>query len=230
MTDHVIIKSYKNGISIHLSDKLSFSDILEECYNTFKDAEKVFSGARVVLAIEGRVLSQTEELMLIRSIQSACDIQILCIAEKDPYTEEIFAKSLEVLDFDKLDMDSGVERAQYIKGGLKKGEVFEATESVLVIGNVEMGASIVTQKDVIVLGGLYGDIIAGTDGNPHVVAAFDFCPHKLRIGDAADYKRPMLSRWGKRVSVGPMLAYPLGSHIDTKDFKFTEEILEMLIR
>ncbi len=228
MTDHVIIKSYKNGISIQLSDQLPFSDILEECYNTFNSSAKFFDGASVALAIEGRELSQTEELMLLRSIQSACNIKIVCIAGKNAETEEILSRSLKQLDFERLDMDSGVERAQFVKGSLKKGDFYEAEESVIVIGDVDTNATIVSKKNVIVLGTLLGEVYAGTDGNRHFVAALDFCPKKLRIGDAADYKRPAFSRWGKRVSVGPLCAYQIGTHIETKELKFTEELQETL--
>ena len=199
MTDHVIIKSYKNGISIQLSDQLPFSDILEECYNTFNSSAKFFDGASVALAIEGRELSQTEELMLLRSIQSACNIKIVCIAGKNAETEEILSRSLKQLDFERLDMDSGVERAQFVKGSLKKGDFYEAEESVIVIGDVDTNATIVSKKNVIVLGTLLGD-----------------------------YKRPAFSRWGKRVSVGPLCAYQIGTHIETKELKFTEELQETL--
>lgn len=229
MTDHVIIKSYKNGISIHLSEDLPFSDILEECYNTFKESAHFFKGAKMALSIQGRVLSETEELMLIRSIQSACDLQILCIAGKDQETEEILARSLEELDFERLEMDAGVERAQIIKGNLNRGERFESDESIVVLGDVDVNASVISRKDIIVLGSLLGEAIAGVDGKKHFVAALDFCPKKLRIGDAQDYKRPAFSRWGKRVSVGAMIAFKIGSHIETKELKFTEEMLDMIL-
>ena len=73
---------------------------------------------------------------------------------------------------------------QFYKGTLKDGQTLETENSVIVLGDVYPGACIVSNKDIVILGGLYGQAYAGGSGDEgHFVVALEMSPEKLKIGD-----------------------------------------------
>ena len=224
MSENVIIKSYPNGISIHLMPEVSFVDLLNECERKFKESEKFFKGARLAVSFEGRKLDFEQEKALIEVISNACKIQIVCVVGKDDETDEFFTKGL-----DQFLMEQSMAKAQFLKGSLKKGEHFETNESVIVLGDVAKEATIISKKDIIVLGKLYGEAHAGVDGRNHFIAALDFAPTGVKIAGLRSFKPAKTSSlWGKKQKSGPKMAYLAGGQILTKEIEFTEELLESL--
>ena len=61
MKQFVVMKSYPNGISIHMDEDASFSDILSEIADKFTIARAFFKDIMVALSLEGRPLSTEEE-------------------------------------------------------------------------------------------------------------------------------------------------------------------------
>ncbi len=83
------------------------------------------------------------------------------------------------------------------RGSLRSGQILRKAESIVVIGDVNPGAQVISSGDVIVWGRLRGIAYAGVDGNHRsVVAALDFVPTQLRIANltaiAPEQKR---GRW-----------------------------------
>lgn len=223
MTELVIIKSYSNGISIHMMPDVPFSEIVSECRKRFDASAKFFRGAKLAVSFEGRELSFEQEKQLIEAITSVCDIQIVCIVGKDRESEEIFAKGINLVT-----AEQAASRAQFFKGSLMNGERFETNESVIILGDVAKDGAVVSKKDIIVLGALYGEAYAGIDGKSHFIAALDFYPRRLKIADCKEYQPDRQKRWGRKQKQGPMMAYLSDGHIRTKEIVFTEELLESL--
>lgn len=68
------------------------------------------------------------------------------------------------------------------RGSLRSGQVLRKTESIVIIGDVNPGAQVISSGDIMVWGRLRGVAFAGADGNRKaVVAALDFVPTQLRI-------------------------------------------------
>ena len=62
--------------------------------------------------------------------------------------------------------------------------MLEIESSVVIIGDVNPGAVIAAKKDIVIIGGLYGEAYAGADGEEgHFVVALEMSPEKLKIGD-----------------------------------------------
>ncbi len=224
MTQHVTIKSYPKGIRIFLSPDIPFDMLAKECRTCFHDSAKFFKDAKLAVSFEGRVLSLTEEKMLLEVIQSACDINILCLIGKDEESDALFVRSLE-----ELAAKQNIAGAQFFRGSLSGGERFETNESVILLGDVAKDAGIMSKKDIIILGGLYGDAIAGLDGNSHFVVALDFYPRSLKIAGISAEDIPRQRKlWGKKQKQIPRLAYLSGSRVLTKEIEFTEELLDGL--
>jgi len=72
----------------------------------------------------------------------------------------------------------------FYKGNLRSGQALEFDNSVVLIGDVNPGASVTSKGNIIVLGALRGTVFAGSDGNEKAfVMALDMSPVQIRIAD-----------------------------------------------
>lgn len=205
MKQSVIIKSFPNGIVIHLSEADTFEEILQETAIRFRESRDFFKDAKMALSIKGRKLTEEEENTLLNIISENSDIHILCLVSDDEDTDRMFIKAISETDFSED--GNGNSAGQFYKGTLKNGEVLETEYSIVILGDVYPGSAIISARDIIVLGGLYGEAYAGGNGSDgHYVAALEMSPEKLKIGDFK-YHAKEKSKWGIKPKVQPKIAY-----------------------
>lgn len=223
MSGNIIVKSYPNGIRIQLNNEISFDELLKECKSSFLSSANFFKNAKLAVSFEGRELSVEEERALILAIQEVCEIDITCIIGNDAKTGELFTQKTE-----ELFASEELLSARFFRGTLQSGEHFESSDSIIVLGDVQKDAVLSSDKDVIILGKLYGEVRAGQDGNPHFIVALEWNPYRLTIANSSEYTPPKKSVWSKKNHL-PMMAYLSQGHIYTKEIEFTEELLELLV-
>lgn len=205
MKQSVIIKSFPNGIVLHLSRSDTFEEILQETAIRFRESRDFFKDARMALSIKGRRLTEEEENALLNIISENSDIHILCLVSDDEDTDRRFVKAISETDFSED--GNGNSAGQFYKGTLKNGEVLETESSIVILGDVYPGSAIISARDIIVLGGLYGEAYAGGNGsNGHYVAALEMSPEKLKIGDFK-YHAKEKSKWCIKPKIQPKIAY-----------------------
>lgn len=205
MKNAVIIKSFPNGLSIFLDSELPFSQLLEEIAMKFSESANFFKDASMVLSFEGRVLSDQEERQIVDVISANSRLKIVCIMGKDEETERNFVKALQQLSFHQEVMENA---GQFYKGTLKDGQILETENSIIVLGDVYPGACIISSKDIVVLGGLYGQAYAGGNGEEgHFVVALEMSPEKLKIGDFKYKTSEKQSKWSIKPKIQPKIAY-----------------------
>ena len=205
MKQSVIIKSFPNGIVLHLSEADTFEEILQETAIRFRESRDFFKDAKMALSIKGRKLTEEEENTLLNIISENSDIHILCLVSDDEDTDRMFIKAMSETDFSED--GNGNSAGQFYKGTLKNGEVLETEYSIVILGDVYPGSAIISARDIIVLGGLYGEAYAGGNGSDgHYVAALEMSPEKLKIGDFK-YHAKEKSKWGIKPKVQPKIAY-----------------------
>ena len=205
MKNAVIIKSFPNGLSIFLDSELPFSQLLEEIAMKFSESANFFKDASMVLSFEGRVLSDQEERQIVDVISANSRLKIVCIMGKDEETERNFVKALQQLSFHQEVMENA---GQFYKGTLKDGQILETENSIIVLGDVYPGACIISSKDIVVLGGLYGQAYAGGNGEDgHFVVALEMSPEKLKIGDFKYKTSEKQSKWSIKRKIQPKIAY-----------------------
>ena len=205
MKQSVIIKSFPNGIVLHLSKADTFEEILQETAIRFRESRDFFKDAKMALSIKGRQLTEEEENTLLNIISENSDIHILCLVSDDEDTDRMFIKAISETDFSED--GNGNSAGQFYKGTLKNGEVLETEYSIVILGDVYPGSAIISARDIIVLGGLYGEAYAGGNGSDgHYVAALEMSPEKLKIGDFK-YHAKEKSKWGIKPKVQPKIAY-----------------------
>ena len=96
-------------------------------------------------------------------------------AEREAY----FSKTLD----EKL-MALNSNTGQFYKGTLRSGQVLEFDTSIVILGDINAGAQVVSTGNVVVLGKLLGNVYAGASGRENsFVVALQMNPTQIRIGD-----------------------------------------------
>lgn len=205
MKNPVIIKSFPNGLSIYLDEEMPFEQLLKEIGLKFKESAHFFKNASMVLSFEGRMLSDQEERMIINTITANSDLNVMCIMGKNEETNKNYIKALQKLSYHQQVMENA---GQFYKGTLKDGQMLETENSIIVLGDVYPGACVISSKDIIILGGLYGQAYAGGNGEDgHFVVALEMSPEKLKIGDFKYKTSEKQSKWSIKPKIQPKIAY-----------------------
>lgn len=204
MKEAVLIKSFSNGIALHLDAEMSFEDLLQEIAYKFSVARAFFGKASMALSIEERQVTGAEEIRILETIRQNSDLNIICIVGKDEATNKNFIRALAHME-KKL---SGGEDGQFMKGSLKNREVLETENSIIILGDVYPGSAVISAKNIIILGGLYGEAYAGGNGQEGAfVAALEMEPERIKVGDFKYKPATKQSKWGIRPKVQPKIAY-----------------------
>jgi len=179
VSSSVKIRGSKHGISLKIDINASFEDIKKDTASEFKDAEKFLGEEKLAIAFEGKYLTEQQQEELIDIIHQNCNVHIVCIMDQSPEQEKKFQKSVQetLMEFD-------VSTGQFYKGHLRSGQVLEFEQSVIIIGDVNPGASIISKGNIIILGSLRGTAYAGASGKKNCfIVAMDMQPIQLRIAD-----------------------------------------------
>jgi septum site-determining protein MinC len=179
MDTSVIIKGNKYGIVVVLDAVMEFEELKEKIAEKFRDSAKFFDKAQMAISFEGRKLTNEEQREILNIIAAETELHVVCIIDNDPQKEEVFKKTLD----EKL-MELNNATGQFYKGNLRSGQVLESETSIIIIGDVNPGARVVSKGNIIVLGSLKGTVFAGANGNGNsFVVALDMNPGQIRIAD-----------------------------------------------
>lgn len=221
MAGSVTIKSYNKGLSVHLDPNEDIETIKKDLADTFMSSASFFKNAQMVISFEDRELNSTLERELVNIIMANSDVQVTCIAGKNKLTQQLITNALKQVEY-KNEVQSNV--VEVYTGNLKDGRVIDIAGSILILGDVYPGASVVATGDIYVYGGLFGQAYAGTNGDESkIIASLDMNPEKLRIA-GIKYKPTEKPKWSiknKQVPI-PKVAYVNEYSIDvenvSKDF------------
>lgn len=179
MSTPVTIKGNKFGVSIRLSEAATYEEIKADTAIRFREAEKFLGDAKVAISFEGRPITDEQQRELIDIIHENCALHVVCIMDQTSETEEKYRKCVE----DAL-MEVENASGQFYKGNLRSGQVLETETSVIVLGDVNPGASVVSKGNIVVLGALKGTAFAGASGQSNCfVVALSMQPMQIRIAD-----------------------------------------------
>lgn len=179
MKNSVVIKGNKYGIVLVLDASVPFDQLKINISSKFSEASKFFGKCQMAITFEGKELTPEEESDVINIIQENTDITIICVVDNDKFREELFKKSMD----DKL-RELSSNSGQFYKGTLRSGQLLESESSVVILGDVNPGAKIISSGNVVVLGTLKGTVYAGASGkNSSFVVALEMYPMQIRIGD-----------------------------------------------
>ncbi len=179
MKDPVRIKCNRYGLIIYFDPELPFDRLLTAVTEKFRVSAAFFDHARLVVQFEGRTFTKEEEQKMVEAIESAADISILCIVEENSPTERLHQRALEETLVQTQDSEG-----LFYRGTLRGKQILESEKSIVIIGDVEAGATVVSRGNVIVTGSIFGSVTAGAAGDiDALIAALYMRPRRLRIGE-----------------------------------------------
>lgn len=234
MTKEVVLKSNKYGINLILDDKVPFEKLLELIAEKFEETGAFFKDAKMMISLEGRKLSDEEQLQIADTIMEHSDVTVVGFLDEDPLLEEKMKERLEAVykaeegacaDIRQKQQKSA-ERfadnrasyepsytastgyapagfpengsmqpeeafyqpqeiaADFYRGNLRSGQVLKCVSSVTLVGDVNPGAMIISDGNIVVLGSLKGNAHAGAGGDDNCfIFALDMQPIQLQIGE-----------------------------------------------
>ncbi|GIQ70173.1 putative septum site-determining protein MinC [Xylanibacillus composti] len=177
---HVTIKGNKEGLIFLLDDSCSFETLLQELrYKLEKTHQKILTGPiiHVFVKLGRRKISESDKEALLTTIKSRGNLIVQRIENEED--EEAANKH---------------DRLLVHKGIVRSGQTFTCSGSVLFIGDINPGGSIIAKGDIFIMGSLRGLAHAGSEGDESaVIAASHMRPTQLRI--AGVISRPP-DEWG----------------------------------
>lgn len=187
------IKGLRDGLLVSLDDapwETQLSALIERV-----DAQpSFFQGARLALDVTSQVL-KVDDLVHLRDLLSERGIHLWAILSESPTTEQTaqllglatrISKPRPEESRTYAVEDLGEETALFLDRTLRSGTRIEFAGHVVVLGDVNPGAEIVAEGNVIIWGRLRGMVHAGSKGKREaVICALDFSPMQLRIADEA---------------------------------------------
>ena len=175
----VVIKGTKSGIIVVLDKKLPFEE-LEQCVaKKFNESADFLGNAQVAVSFEGRKCSDEEEIRLMNCITENSHLYVVCIVDNDEKREAYFNQALN----DKL-LALDANTGNFYKGNLRSGQLLEFQTSIVILGDVNPGAQVISTGNVVILGSLKGNVYAGASGNENAfVVALKMNPTQIRISD-----------------------------------------------
>ena len=94
MKNPVIIKSYKNGLSVYLNEEMGFEELLAALGEKFRESERFFGDMKVAVSFEGRVLTQEQENRMVDAISQNSRLHVICVVGKDDGKEDRFSQTV----------------------------------------------------------------------------------------------------------------------------------------
>lgn len=195
MRPKIQIKGIKDGLLVSLGD--GTWDELHQALLEFLDQQAEFlKGGRLAFDV-GNMVIKAADLGQLQKELSARELSLWAVITNSPLTEQTaqsFGLATRITKPRPIEVAqktegtlSGAGEALLIRRTLRSGFVIEHSGHVVVIGDVNPGAEIVSNGDVVVWGKLRGTVHAGFEGDKEaVVCALDLSPMQLRIaGNAA---------------------------------------------
>ncbi len=106
----------------------------------------------------------------------------VAIENIDAPTPPASTVSLEAFDAVRTLALQAPDAAKIIIGPVRSGCILEATEHIVIVGDVNPGAEVTSIGAIIVLGRMRGIAHAGAGGNPAFIFALSLEPQQLRLG------------------------------------------------
>ena len=193
LANSISIKGRTDGVSIEIG-KGHWPELLGSLTDRLTQASDFFRGGRVALDVGARPLLETE-LQQVQDLVEKIGLKLGIVRTK---SERTFQAALNLGIAAKLDPGGETENGeampaagnregeQYFvyRGNLRSGQILEKREHILIIGDVNPGAEVISAGDIFVWGRLRGIVHAGADGDTNaIIVAFELDPVQLQIVD-----------------------------------------------
>ena len=216
------IKGLRDGLLVSLVDA-PWEEQQSALLARMDQQPSFFQGARMALDVGTQIL-HVNEMVELRDRLSDRNVVLWAIISESPITEQtaqllgmatrISKPRPEEMHFTSGDLNN--ETALFISKTLRSGTRIEFPGHVVVLGDVNPGAEIVAEGNIIIWGRLRGAVHAGSKGDESAkVCALDFAPMQLRVAEQV-----VNSKKEKQIA-GPVVAFVRNERIVVESWKFS---------
>jgi septum site-determining protein MinC len=192
-TNAVSIKGRNDGVSIEVG-KGAWNELVEHLQERLTQSPSFFRGGNATLDVGARPLLEAE-LAQVRKVIEEAGMKLALVrtgAERTFEAAMALGLAVKLSSADGMS-DAQIEAAQsnapedhyfVYRGNLRSGQVLERPEHILVVGDVNPGAAVVSDGDILVWGRIRGIAHAGAGGERRsIVLALQMEPVQLRIAE-----------------------------------------------
>jgi septum site-determining protein MinC len=233
----VTIRGRTGGVLIEIG-KGSWAELVVVLTDRLTRAANFFRNGKVALELGPRVLTE-QELRQLYHLLAQHHLTLGLIRTSAPDTFHLalglgLAAHLENPDSHLVTtaqpaLANVIEEQHFIYSGhLRAGQVLRRSEHILVIGDVNPGATVISDGDILVWGRLRGVAHAGAGGDERaVIVALDLSPVQLRIDEvlAIAPEAQQSKGWGpwrRLTTKQPEIAYLTGNEIVVEAWNATK--------
>lgn len=203
------IKGLRDGLLVTLADA-SWEEQRAALLEQIDGQQAFFQGARLALDVGAQIL-KVNEMVELRDRLSERNALLWAVISQSPVTEQTAQllglatriskpRPEELRSFDAQNLGEGT--ALFINKTLRSGARVEFPGHVVILGDVNPGAEIIAEGNVIIWGRLRGAVHAGAKGDENaVVCALDFLPIRLQVAQDA------MNISDRREAGGPEVAF-----------------------
>ncbi len=225
----VAIKGIKDGLLIALNESEDWQLIMNDLASRLDAQSNFFTGAKITLEVGARPVRK-HELNSFKTLLERRGLSLALVNSESPTTIEA-ATELDLrahyhgqsnsvegeLTADDLLPSSEEEGTPgvMIRRTMRSGRSIHSQGHVIVYGDVNPGAEIIADGDVIIWGRLRGIVHAGANGNEEaIVCALDMIPTQLRIAGFITVSPPE-----KNHKAQPEIAFVRDGQIEVEAWK-----------
>jgi septum site-determining protein MinC len=188
-----VFKGTRDGLLIVLDDDCEFKEMMGNLKTKLQAAQGFFQGAQVTIDPGARKLTNRQKKSLSRLINSQAGLTLNDFVDDEPNLDVDDEKGL-LDEMDEPDQPKGLRPdlsrksklpVIFIERNLRCGQQVNFAGHVVVTGDVNPGAEIIADGNIVVAGALRGLVHAGANGDQRAfVAAYRLEPSQLRIAGA----------------------------------------------
>ncbi len=190
----VRIRGRPGGVLVEIEDEGDWKEILRLLEQRLDAAEGFFRGGKAVVEVGPRDVYE-DELRQARDMLARHDMTLAVVRSTSDLTlQSSLLLGLSTSSQTEKPVEADREMAPVVpitqpkspyfvhNGTLRSGQILRKAESIVIVGDVNPGAKVISGGDVMVWGRLRGLAYAGASGNKSaLVAAIEFSPTQLRI-------------------------------------------------
>lgn len=175
MKKAINIKLNKNETKIEISEKATYEEIEKELKEKIKDLKKFYQEAKVPILVTGKILKKQEIEDIKTIIKRAINVEV-----KIDSPEELGLHGIKRT----YNKEINLSETQYYKTSLRSGQKIENESSIVILGDVNSGAEVISGENIVIVGTLRGLAHAGAKGNKKAfIAASSIEAPQLRIAN-----------------------------------------------
>jgi septum site-determining protein MinC len=191
----VEFKGKLNGLYLNLDPDEDFDIIMAYLMTLLKDRASFYQGSRII-GIKGKRLSYKQKAAIetliydqygitVESLEEPEEISPIVEASPKRPVEDVISEETKVVQPEPIvkdEMVNYVSDTHFVFGTMRSGKSVHYPGHVIVIGDVNPGAEIVAEGNIIVMGRVLGFIHAGSAGNDKAIVIANLLkPTQIRI-------------------------------------------------